>query len=114
MVNPGAPCPPPLTEEALEIVEIPGELSLILASSFQMVCEDGAALTSGKRSGRGFHYFMDRLALGVDHIPCLEKVTLVGVDPYGMVHFLNSLFSVPVKLFSTSRRIFACQGDLPS
>ena len=55
MVNPGAPCPPPLAEEALEIVEIPGELSVILASSFQMVCEDGAALTSGKRSGRGFH-----------------------------------------------------------
>ena len=54
-----------------------------------------------------------QLSSGVDLIPVLERVTLVGVDPDGMVHLFHSLFSVRVDLYSTSRRIFAFRGEFP-
>ena len=72
-----------------------GELSTIFAARFRTVREDGADLPTVKRSVRGIHYFLDKITLGVDHIPVLERVTLVGVDPDGMVHLLHSLFYVP-------------------
>ena len=43
---------------------------------------------------------MAQLVSGVDHIPVLEWLTIVGVDPDVMVHLLCSLFSVPVDLYS--------------
>ena len=78
MVDPSPPRPPWPVTEALGTRAIPYELSAILTACFCTVCEDGAALSSDKRSGRGIHSFLAQLALGVDLIPGLDQVTLVG------------------------------------
>ena len=103
---------PLLVAEALGTRAIPGELSAILVGRFQAVREEGAALPSDKRSGQGIHSFLVQLMLGVDHIPGLERVILVEVDPDVMVHLFYSLFFVSVDLYSTRQRLFACLGEL--
>ena len=100
--------------EALGTGEIPAELSAILAACFRMVRKYGAALSSEKRLGRGIHSFLAQMALGVDLIPILDQVTFVGVETYRMVHCMHFIFSVRVDLYLTSRRLFACLGDLPA
>ena len=104
------PRPPRSVVEALGTGEIPGELSAILAGRFWTVRDDGTALTPEKQSVQGIHCF---LASGV-HIPGLERVALIGVNTDGTVHILHSLLSVLVDLYSTSQRLFACQGELPA
>ena len=94
MVDPGAQRPPLLVAEALGNIVIPAELSAILVDRFWMVWEDGAALPSEKHLGQGIHSFLVHIFSGVDHIPGLERVTLVGVDPDIVVHLLHSLLSV--------------------
>ena len=89
MVNLGPLRPPRLVSEALGIGAIPVELSAILADRFQTVCEDRVALPSDKLSGRGVYSFLVQIVLGVDHIPGLDWVTLVGVDPDRTVHLLK-------------------------
>ena len=79
-----------------------------------MVLKNGATLTSDKHPGQGVHSFLSQLASAVYHIPVLERVIILGVDPDRMVHLLHSLLSVRVELYSTSRRIFACQSELLS
>ena len=44
----------------------------------------------------------------------LEKITLLGVDRDRMVHLLKFLLSIPVSLFLTIQRLFACMGELPT
>ena len=66
-----------------------------------------------KRSGRGFHSFLDHLDSMVDPVPGFKRVALVQVYHDRMVHLLYSMFSVPVGLYSTDRRLFACCGELP-
>ena len=77
-----------------------------------MVCKDGAALPLDKRLVRVIQYFLAQLELGADHIPVLERVISVGVNPDVIVHLLHSLLSVPTNLYLTSQRLFACQGNL--
>ena len=72
------------------------------------------ALSLEESLGQGIHSFLDQIALGVELVPGLERVTLVGVESDGMVHLLHSLFSVQVELYLTSRWLFACQGELPA
>ena len=55
-----------------------------------------------------------QLASGVDPVPVLEWVTLVGVDPDGMAHLMQLLLSVWVDLYLTSQHMFACLVDLPA
>ena len=86
-----SPQPPSSLTEALGTGEIPADLSLILADRFWKVCGDGAALSSEKHSGQGLQYFLDELDSGVDPIPVLEQVKLVGVDLDIMVHLMHSL-----------------------
>ena len=100
--------------EALGTREILDDLSAIITSRFQTVREDGAVLSLEKRSGWGFHYFLEQLVLVMYHIPGLERVTLVEVDPDGMVHLMHLLLSVWVDIYLTSRRLFACLGELPA
>ena len=102
MVDPGTPIPPRLLAEALGTIVILTKLAAILAAHFQTFCEDVTALSAEKRSGRGIHYFLAHLTLGFDPVLGLERVTLVGVDPYGMVHFMQLLFSVLVDIYSPS------------
>ena len=71
------------------------------------------ALSLEESLGQGIHSFLDQIALGVELVPGLERVTLVGVESDGMVHLLHSLFSVQVKLYSTSRWLFACRVSCP-
>ena len=84
-----------------------------LRAVFQTVCEEGGALSTEKRSRRGLHSFLEHIELGVDPVPGMERIFLLGVDQYGTVYLLHSLFSVPVDLYSKTRRLFACQGDMP-
>ena len=100
------PQPPRWVAEALGTGAIPGKLSAILSGRFRTVCEDGTALPLDKRSVRGLHSFLAQLALGVDHIPGLDRVNLLGVDPDGMVHLFHSLLSVLIDIYSTSRCLF--------
>ena len=82
MVDPGSPRSPRLVTEDLRTGAIPDKLPAILAARFQTVCKDGEALPSDKQSGWGIHLLLEQIALGVDHIPVLEWVTIVGVEPY--------------------------------
>ena len=70
-------------------------------------------MSTEKRSRRGLHSFLEHIELGVDPVPGMERIFLLGVDQYGTVYLLHSLFSVPVDLYSKTRRLFACQGDMP-
>ena len=88
MVNPPPPRPPRSVAEALGTGEIPDKLAAILALHSQTVREDRTALTPEKRSGQGIHSFLAQLTLGVDLVPGLERVTVVGVDPYRRVHIM--------------------------
>ena len=74
---------------------------MILAAHSQTVRKDGAALSEEKRLGRGIRSFLAQLASGMDPAPGLERVTLVGVDPYRMVHLAHSLFSVRFDIYLT-------------
>ena len=65
-----------------------------------------------ERLGRVINSFLVQLASGVDLVPSLERVTMVGLDPYERVLLLHSLFSVQVNVYSTQRRLFACLGEL--
>ena len=112
--QPRPPQTPRLVAEALGTGTILAELSAILAARFWVFREDGAALSSEKRSGQGIHYFLAQLTLGVEPILGLERVTLVRIDPNGMVHFMHFLFSVRVNIYSTSRHIFVCLVELPA
>ena len=51
---------------------------------------------------------------GVDIIPGMEQVTLVGVDLDGMVHIFHLLLFFRVYLYLTSRFLFACWLELPT
>ena len=51
--------------------------------------------------------------MGVDPVPGLDRICLLGFDRDGTVHLLHLLFSFPVELYSLARRLFACKGDLP-
>ena len=72
-----------------------------------MTKEDGGPLSQEKRSCRGVHSFLARLASRVDPVPGFERVGLLQVDLDGTVHVLPSMFSVPVDLYFTARRLFA-------
>ena len=52
-----------------------------------------------KSLGWGIQYFLAQLASGVDLVPGLERVILVGVNPDGMVHLMHSLLSVRVDFY---------------
>ena len=106
MVDPDPPYMTQLVEEALGTGVILCELSAILTGRFRTVCKDGAALPLDKRSGRGIQSFLAHIPLGVDHIPGLDRVNLLGVDPDGMVHLFHSLLSVLIDIYSTSRCLF--------
>ena len=75
--------------EALGAGVIPAEFAEVLVAHFRTVCKDRAALLAEKLSGRGIHSFMAQLGSEEDPVPGLEQVTLVGVDPYGMVHLMH-------------------------
>ena len=94
MIAPPPPRPPWSVAEALGTGAIPDELAAILAAHSQTVREYGTALTPDKCLGRGIISFLAQLELGVEPVPGLERVTLVGVDPDGKVHLMQLLFSV--------------------
>ena len=114
MVNPVPAWKHWLVAEDLGTRAILSKLSTILTIRFRTISEDGADLPSDKRLGQGIHSFLAQLALVVDNIPGLDRVTLVVVDPDGMVNLLHSLFSIPVDLYSSIWCLFACQGELPA
>ena len=90
----------------------PGRALRDPCSPLSDIQKDGAALSLEKQSGQGIHSFLAQLASGVDPIPSLERVKLVGVYPDGRVLLMHLLFSVRVDIYSTSRRLFACLDEL--
>ena len=79
-----------------------------------------------KRLCRGIHYFLAQLAqlaqlvqlvqlaLGVDLVPGLERMMVVGVNPVGRVYLMHSLFPVWDDLYSIQQHLFACLDKLPA
>ena len=112
MVDPGPLRPPRSVAEALGTGSIPADLAAILGTDSRTVREDRADLPPEKCLG--INSFLEHLALGVDMVPGLERVTLVVVNPYGRVLLMQSLFSVRVDLYSTQRLMFACLVEMPS
>ena len=90
------------------------KLAAILAAHSRTVCKDGTTCTPEERSGRVIHSFLPQLAMGVDLIPGLERVTVVGIDPDEWVLLMQLLFSVQVTIYLTYRLLFACLGELPA
>ena len=99
MFDPPPLRPPQSVAEALGTGEIPDKLSAILTTHSQTVREDGTDLMPKKRLGRRIHSFLAQLASGVDPLPGLERVTVVGVNPYGRVHLMHLLLSVWVNAY---------------
>ena len=99
--------------EALGTGSITSKLSAIIVGRFRVLREDRTALTPDKCSGRGIHSSLEQLTSGAEHIPGLELVAFIGVDQDVTVHLFHLLYSVLVDLYSTSRRIFFCKGELP-
>ena len=64
--------------------------------------------------GRVIHSFLAELASGVVLVPGLERVTMVGLNPYRKLLLMYLLFSVRVNVYSAKRRLFACPGELPA
>ena len=80
-VVPDPPQPHWLPGEALVNGWLPDVMTEIPASCFLMAHEDwGGGLPTEKRSGRGLHSFLAHLASGVDPVPGLERICLLGVD----------------------------------
>ena len=69
-------------------------------------------MSTDKRTGRGLHYFLAHLAAGVDLIPGLEQLALLGFEPDRTVHLFHSLLSVPVDLYLSTSHLFACRFEL--
>ena len=116
MVDLDPPPPPRLVEEVLGTIQLPNNLVVALSDRPRVKKEDGGKLSPEKRSGQVVHSFLAHLAhlaSGADPIPGFERVRLLQVDPDGTVYVLHSMFSVPVDLYSTARRLFAYRGDLP-
>ena len=112
MVDPGPPRPPRLVAKALGTGAIPAKLSAILADRFRTVREDGESLSLEKRLVRGVHSFLAQLKSVVEIVPRLEQVTLVRINSDVMLHLMHLVLSVWVDMYSTSRHIFACLGEL--
>ena len=113
MVGLDPPPPPRSVGEVLGTGQMPGDLVAASLVRFQLTKEDDGLLSLKKRSGRGVESFLAHLASGVDPVPGFERVGLLQVEPDGMVHVLHSMLSVPVDIYSTARRLFACRGELP-
>ena len=74
---------------------------------------DGTPLTQEEPSVWWLHSLLAHGALGEVPVPGFEQVMLVGVNPDRRVHFMHSLFTVWVNVYSTECRIFVCLGELP-
>ena len=113
MVNLDPPPPPRSVGEVLGTGQLPDNLVAALSDRFRVTKEDDRPLSPEKRYGRGVHYFLANLASRVDPVPGFDRVGLLQVNPDGMVHILHSMFSVPVDLYPSARRLFAYWGELP-
>ena len=81
------PRPPRLVGEVLGTVRLPDNLTEILENRFRTVCEDvGGGMSTEKRVGRGLQSFLAHLAPGVDLVPILERLFLLGVEQNITVH----------------------------
>ena len=69
-------------------------------------------LSTELRSRLGIHGLMGHIASGVDPALGMERLGLLGVDRDGIVHLLDSFFSVPVRLYAINRRLCDFSGEL--
>ena len=65
-------------------------------------------------SRQGIHAFLGNISYGVDPVPGMECLALLGVNQDGTVHILHSFFDVPVGRYSAERRLLAFSGELPT
>ena len=89
MVDPDPPRAPWSVAEALVTSAILINISVILTGHFWTICDSGAVLTPDKRSGRGICYLLVHILSEVDHIPSLERVSLIEDDQGRTVHLLH-------------------------
>ena len=62
---------------------------------------------------RGIYTLIFHLAYGIDRVPGLYGITILGFKRDGTVNLLQQLFSIPVCLYSMHWQLFACLGELP-
>ena len=113
MIDSNPPRPPQLARELLGTFRLPDKLVEGLSGHFRATKEDGETISMEQCTGRGLHAFLSNLAYGVEPVPGFPGITLFGVDRYRTVHLTHSLLSIPVGMYSTSRRLFSCLGELP-
>ena len=65
-----------------------------------------------EQARQGLHAFLAHIAPGVDPVPGLEWICLLGFNRDATVHLLYWLFSILFDLYSKTRRLFTCQGKL--
>ena len=51
--------------------------------------------------------------MGINPVLIFSKLNLLATNWGGAMHLLHSLFSVPVNVYTTTRRLFAFLGELP-
>ena len=72
----------------------------------------GRGLTTERCTGQEFHSLLSHIASSVEPVSVFERILLLVVDLYGMVHIMHLLCFVPVGLYYVARWLFAFLGDL--
>ena len=112
MVYPNPHRPNQFVGGVLGTVPFPENLVEALTGQFLAVWEEGGALSMKRRTVWGVHSLLGHLTSGVDPVPGLERLTLLGGNQDGAVHLLHSLFSVPVGLYYSPRWFSIYLGEL--
>ena len=92
----------------------PDDLVGALLDRFQATWEDDGGLSLELRTWRGLHAFLRHITSGVDPVPGMERLTLLGVDRDDTMDLLHLLFSIPVGPYSANWRLLAFVRDIPS
>ena len=74
----------------------------------------GPPLLTDPWKGGGVHAFLGRRTAEAAPVLGLAELTFLGVDQDGGAHILHSLFSVPIGLYDSDRRLFGFCGELPA
>ena len=109
---PRPPHPPWLVGEVIGTGRPPYDIYGDLSYRFLVTSEERGLLYAELRSLQGLHIFLSHLASRLEPAPGLERLALLGVDRDETMHILHSFFSVPVKWYSTERRLLAFSGEI--
>ena len=76
-------------KEVLGNGPLPAEIIGVLSDRLHVAVEDDVTLLTEKLSVCPLHAFLVHIATRTDPLVGFERIYLLGVDQYGMVHLLN-------------------------